>query len=81
MYYVYLLHDTKNKIYVGYSSDLKKRIAEHASGTTCTTARMDTPKLIYYESYATQSLARERETKLKQYGSSYTGLLKRLRLK
>lgn len=81
MYYVYLLQDTKHRIYIGYSRDLKQRPISHASGETYTTSRMDKPKLIYYESYNTEILARKRESKLKQFGSSYTGLLKRLELK
>ncbi len=81
MYYVYMLQDLDKKIYLGYSSDLKRRITAHESGTTHTTSRMKKPKLIYYESFSTEQLAREREGKLKQFGSSYTGLLKRLGLK
>lgn len=81
MYYVYILKDLDNKLYIGYSSDLKKRILSHEAGATYTTSRMDKPKLIYYESYSTEQLAREREVKLKQFGSSYAGLLKRLGLK
>lgn len=81
MYYVYILQDRNSRIYIGYSSDLKRRIVSHNSGDTYTTSRMDKPKLIYYESYTEEKLARERETKLKQFGSSYTGLLKRLGLK
>ena len=81
MYYVYLLKDLKNKIYIGYSSNLKNRIKSHLDSKVVTTSKMDQPKLIYYESYEDESLARTRELKLKQFGSSYTGLLKRLGLK
>ncbi|HBD02628.1 TPA: hypothetical protein DD448_03265 [Candidatus Collierbacteria bacterium] len=81
MYYVYILEDRNNKLYIGYSSDLKKRLISHASGTTYTTKRMNQPQLVYYEAYSTEQLARNRESKLKQFGSSYAGLLKRLGLK
>ncbi len=81
MYYVYLLKDLKNKIYIGYSSNLKNRIKSHLNSKVVTTSKMDQPKLIYYESYEDEPLARTRELKLKQFGSSYTGLLKRLGLK
>jgi predicted GIY-YIG superfamily endonuclease len=37
-------------------------------------------ELIYYESYQTETLARARENKLKQYGSAWHGLKKRLNL-
>ena len=42
---------------------------------------MKSPKLVYYEAYNNEMQARERERKLKQYGSSYQGLLKRIGLK
>ena len=81
MYYVYILKDQVGKLYVGYSSDLKQRLRSHRQGSTYTTARMDTPTLIYYEACTEENLARQREAKLKRYGPSYTGLLKRLGLK
>ena len=80
MYYVYLLQDIKGKLYTGYSSNLKRRIREHNQKKTYTTKRMHNPKLIYYEAYLGEIEAKEREIKLKQYGSSYHGLIKRLKL-
>ena len=81
MYYIYILQDDNKNLYVGYSSNLRNRLKSHIMGTTVTTAKFINPKLIYYEAYETEEKAREREKKLKQYGSSYTGLLKRLGLK
>ena len=81
MHYVYILKDAVNHLYIGYSSNLKQRLASHLRGETITTSKMICPKLIYYESYDTEKMARNREIKLKQFGSSYTGLLKRLGLK
>ena len=81
MYYTYILKDLNNHIYIGYSSNLKQRLASHLSGQNITTSKMTKPELIYYEAYDTEKLARDRELKLKQFGSSYTGLLKRLGLK
>lgn len=80
MYYVYLLQGDKEKIYVGYTNDLKRRLHEHLRGKTYTTKRIRNIKLIYYEAYLSQEKAEVREKKLKQYGSSYQGLLKRLGL-
>ena len=80
MYYVYLLEDSEGKLYIGYSADLKRRIHEHNEKKTYTTKRMHNPKLIYYEAYQTEIEAKQRERKLKEYGSSYHGLLKRLKL-
>ncbi len=42
---------------------------------------MTNPKLIYCECYNDEKLAKIRERKLKQYGSAYHGLKKRLSLK
>jgi putative endonuclease len=81
MYYVYILSDANSKIYIGYSSNLRKRIQEHQSGEVTTTKKMKNPRLIYYEAYNSKALATSREKKLKHYGSSYTGLLKRIRIK
>jgi len=81
MFYVYLLKDDKEKIYIGYSSDLKRRILEHQNKNVFTTKRMTNPKLFYYEAYTTESQAKTRERKLKQFGSSYQGLLARIGLK
>ena len=80
MYYVYLLEDSEGKLYVGYSADLKRRLREHQQRKAYTTRRMQNPKLIYYEAYTTDVEAKLRERKLKEYGSSYHGLLKRLKL-
>ncbi len=81
MYYVYLLKDCNNKFYIGYSNNLKRRLREHLSNKVYTTKRMSNPRLIYYESYSSIELAKDRERKLKQFGSTYHGLMKRLRLK
>jgi len=78
MYYVYLLRDKNGVFYVGYSSDLRQRINEHRLGKVRTTRKMKEPKLVYFEAYASEELAKEREKKLKQFGSSFNGLLKRL---
>lgn len=80
MFYVYILEDLNNRHYIGYSSDLRRRLKEHTNGKTFTTKHMISPKLIYYEAYSSKILAKEREKKLKQFGSSYKGLFKRIRL-
>jgi len=81
MFYVYLLKDKKDKIYIGYSDNLKRRLIEHNSKKVYTSRRMDKPQLFYYEAYPTKELARNREKKLKQYGAAFQELKKRLGLK
>ena len=41
---------------------------------------MKQPRLFYYEAYKDEERAKIRERKLKQYGSAYQGLLKRLNI-
>lgn len=79
MYYVYLLQSMKNgKHYLGYTSDLKQRVDEHNSGKSRYTRNHLPWKLVYYEAYETESLARVREQKFKQHGKRYMELLERL---
>lgn len=79
---MYLLKSKKDdRLYIGYSSDLQRRFKEHCGGLVDATRNRRPVELIYYESYSDEALARERESNLKQFGSAYTGLLKRLKLK
>ena len=58
MYYVYLLKNQKLRTtYIGYTSDLKRRIKEHVAKI---------PELVYYEAYKSEKDARKRERMLKQ---------------
>ena len=71
MYYVYLIKNRKeNKIYVGYTENLKRRLYEH---------RNEKPDLIYYETYKDKKDAHNRERKLKQRGQSIRWLKERLK--
>jgi putative endonuclease len=64
--------------YIGYSEDLKNRFKEHCQGRVTATKNRRPLVLRYYEAYENQAQALEREKKLKQFGSAYVGLLKRL---
>ena len=78
MYYVYILKDKQGGIYIGYTSDLKKRLQRHARGYTSYLKNRSPIKLIYYEAYLSQSDARNREKSLKNYGSVLSGLKRRI---
>ena len=83
MYYVYILKLTglKNKrLYIGYSSDLKRRLRQHLGGEVKTTKNKK-PELIYYEAYQDKYLALKREKGIKSSGSVYNGLIRRIGLK
>ncbi len=78
-YYVYILLSLKdNKFYIGFTSNLKERTKQHKNGKVRSTKNRKPLKLIYFETYINENLARERERKLKQFGSAYVGLMKRL---
>ena len=81
MYYMYILQSLKdNKLYIGYTNNLKLRLAEHKDGDVESTRHRKPIELIYYEAYKTEKLARERELKLKQFGSAHKALMKRLNI-
>lgn len=80
MYYVYVLKSLKykGKFYIGFTSDLKRRLEEHISGKTYTTRRMLPIELAYYEAYKSKSDAQNREHQLKKHGNALGHLKRRL---
>jgi len=66
MFYVYLLHSAKdNGFYIGFSTDLKRRLSEHTRGASFATKSRGPWKLIYYEAYTEREDAEGREKFLK----------------
>ena len=66
MFYVYLLHSAKdNGFYIGFSTDLKRRLSEHTQGASLATKSRGPWKLIYYEAYTEREDAEGREKFLK----------------
>ena len=79
MFYVYILKSTKdNKLYIGYTKDLKQRFLQHNKGLVESTKNRKPFKLIYYEAYLNQKDALEREKSFKNSGSVYKSLIKRI---
>jgi len=73
MSYVYILQDKiSHKIYIGSTINLKKRIQQHLKKNSFWI-------LIYYEAYRSEKDAREREQKLKYYGTSLANLKHRIK--
>jgi len=71
MYFVYFIKDrNKDVTYIGYTSDLKRRLKEHKNKE---------PELIYYEAYKSEKDARDRENKLKQRGYAVRWLKQRIK--
>ena len=72
MFYTYvLIHRRTKRLYIGFSTNLKQRVASHQ--------RRDPDwQLAYYEAYASEADARQRERDLKQCGSAWGHLKKRI---
>ena len=80
MYYVYILKSFKDKkLYIGYTANLRARLAEHIRGNVDSTKHRRPFKLIYYEAYANEEDAKKREKSFKHSGSVYNGLIKRIK--
>ncbi len=61
MYYVYVLQSLKDiKLYIGYSSDLKRRLYEHKIGGSKSTRKRLPFKLIYYEAHTSKEDAKSK---------------------
>ncbi len=66
MFYIYILKSgIDNKLYTGFSKDLKKRIKDHNNGDVDSTRKRRPLNLIYYEAYKEKSDALKREKFLK----------------
>ena len=79
MHYVYLLKSNKaNWSYIGQTSDLRKRLAQHKAGQIRSTKGHVPLELIYYEAYSNASDARKREIELKTNSQQKEILFKRI---
>jgi putative endonuclease len=64
--YVYLLHSLNTgKFYVGWTTDIKRRLEEHNMGKSQYTKSRGPWELISYETFLNPESAKERERKLK----------------
>jgi putative endonuclease len=69
MFYVYLLQSEVDEgLYIGFTSDLKRRLAEHQEGKSFSTSYRLPWRLIYYEAYLEEADALGRERFLKSGG-------------
>lgn len=73
MFYTYVLKSNKdNKLYIGFSSNLKKRFMEHSKGLVEITKNRRPFELVYYEACCDKEKAVKREKALKTgFGRSY----------
>ncbi len=81
MYKVYILQSNKNKkYYIGYSSNLDKRIKQHNLGLNISTKSGVPWNIIYTEVYDNKKDAWLREHQIKSYkgGEAFKNLLIRI---
>lgn len=80
MYYVYVLKSSKdNKIYTGFTSNLKRRFFEHNQGLVESTKNRRPLILIYYQAFNDERDARNEERYLKIGGKAKTELKNRIK--
>ena len=79
MHYVYLIESesTRRKCYVGYSDDLRQRVADHNAGKNVSTASYRPWRLRTYLAFSSKAQALEFEHYLKS-GSGHAFAKKRL---
>ncbi|MDD3486889.1 MAG: GIY-YIG nuclease family protein [Candidatus Moranbacteria bacterium] len=78
MHYVYFLKNESGEIYIGCTSDLRKRLIEHNRGYSNYT-RGHQWKLVYYEAYFSRIDAETREKRLKYHGQALAQLKRRIK--
>jgi len=79
MFYMYILKSLEDdKLYIGSTNNLRKRVKKHNSGLNKSTKSRSPFKLIYYEAYTNEEDARHREHNLKLRARALKQLLKRI---
>ena len=69
---VYILFsESKNKFYIGYTSNLEERIIRHNQKSKGFTGNVNDWKIVYTENYQTIEEATQREKKIKSWKSSF----------
>ena len=67
---VYILYSsTKDKFYIGFTSDLEERIIRHNQKSKGFTGNTNDWKIVYTETYTTKSEALSREKQIKSWKS------------
>jgi putative endonuclease len=66
--WTYILRLESGQLYIGSTTNLDHRFADHTAGRACRTTKLDPPlKLVYSESLSTFSDARKREAQIKRW--------------
>ena len=79
MYYMYILKSIKDdKLYIGSTNDLRRRLSEHNNQEVQSTKSRVPFELRYYEAFYTEIDARKREESLKKDGKALGQLKRRI---
>lgn len=79
MFCVYIIRSKKDKsLYIGYTNDLNRRIAEHNKNQSKATKGKGLYEPIYCEFYRSSKDAKMREENLKKFSQAYSQLKKRI---
>jgi len=79
MFYVYILQSERDgSTYVGCTSDLKRRFAEHNARESVYTKKRAPYRLVYYEAYRAKDDASRRERMLKLHAKGMAQLRRRI---
>jgi putative endonuclease len=66
MYYVYVLRNTSGRLYIGFTSDLNRRVKQHQEGEGGWTSKRGPWELVHYETFVDRVEAMRRERNLKR---------------
>ncbi|MFA5937048.1 MAG: GIY-YIG nuclease family protein [Candidatus Paceibacterota bacterium] len=79
MNYVYVIKSSVDgELYIGSTTDLKRRLREHNTKKSFSTSWRGPFELVYYEAYKDLRDARDREQALKLRGNSRKHLINRI---
>ena len=82
MFFVYILRNQKNNLYIGSTENVLKRLIRHNNGGSVWTRKRGPWKLIYHEKFTTRAEAEKREKQIKSYkgGRALKKLIKSIQL-
>ena len=65
-YFVYVLQNVEGRLYIGFTTDLKRRVQQHQNNEGGWTRTRGPWQLVYYETFADRIEAMHRERNLKR---------------
>lgn len=67
MYFVYMVKDSRDNLYIGITADIIRRLSEHNSGRGATFTKQGEFELVFSESHDNLQSARAREIQIKKW--------------